>query len=156
MTQSALLTKADIVTSETKSTSQMFMTGHILSYRYITEDKPGLFKSFHTKVLSRSEIDNSIISFEQRTLARNGKLHLIKVFSSNDPYMTEIWDKLLENKNLHWKDKLTSLREACRDLRSRVLYETPEHSLFREDRAKQWAMKQDKALLDQINFAALS
>jgi hypothetical protein len=70
--------------------------------------------------------------------------------------MIEIWDNLLENKELHWKDKIANLRKSCEDLRTRVLYETPEHSLFREARAKEWVMKQDKALLDQINLAAIS
>lgn len=151
--QSALLTKTTPIVTEAKSTSQMFMNGHILSYRYTTPDKPDLYKTFHTKVLTRDQITESILSFETRTLDQDGKVHFVKVFSSNTPYMDLIWDELLSNRTLHWKDKHSSLRKDCPDLRSRVLFETPEHSEYRKMRAEKWARENaDSSLLASINL----
>lgn len=132
---------------------QMSMNGHILSYRYTMPEMPNLFKSFHTKVLPPSKIEESIMSFEHRTNQLGGGIHFIKLFSSNDPYFDMIWDKLTEDRELHWADKLTRLRTSVKDLRSKDLFETDKFKEFRQERAKRWAAANaDSTLLAQINL----
>jgi hypothetical protein len=132
---------------------QVSMSGHILSYRYVMPEMPTLFKSFQTKVMPQSKIEESIMSFEHRTKQQGGEIHFIKMFSSNDPYFDMIWDKLVEDRELHWANKLTALRTSVNDLRSKVLFETEKHQEFRKERAERWAAANaDSTLLAQINL----